>query len=129
KEDSQLLGKSFPTTKEDFLKPEDFSFNENDIIEMEQAFKDIESKHLGRADLYRLFETIKNCNLYKEYDYSSDYLPHIGPVSTLEYMVESTFGFDRTLKSSIIDHILSLEKHIFRWRSVLGDGNCYFRAV
>jgi hypothetical protein len=44
-------------------------------------------------------------------------------------MVESTFGFDRNLRNDMIEHILSLEKHIFRWRSILGDGNCYFRAI
>jgi hypothetical protein len=50
-------------------------------------------------------------------------------VSTLEYMVESTFGFDRNLKGEMIEHILSLEKHLFRWRAISGDGNCYFRAI
>ncbi len=44
-------------------------------------------------------------------------------------MVESTFGFDRNLIDPISEHIISLEKHLFRWRSVLGDGNCYYRAI
>lgn len=44
-------------------------------------------------------------------------------------MVESTFGFDSKQSGFIIEHILSLEKIIFRWRSILGDGNCYYRAV
>ena len=60
---------------------------------------------------------------------NNDNIPNIGPISTLEYMVESTFGFDKNLKNNILDHIISLEKYIFRWRSVLGDGNCFFRAV
>jgi hypothetical protein len=44
-------------------------------------------------------------------------------------MVESTFGFDRYSIDYIADHIFSLENYIFRWRSILGDGNCYYRAV
>jgi hypothetical protein len=132
KEDTQhLQNKKIISNNESYLKPEDFTFNEGELIELEKSFRDVELKYLDkRADIYKLYETIKNCNLYKEIDLQmTDYIPNIGPVSTLEYMVESTFGFDRNLKHDIIEHILSLEKHIFRWRSILGDGNCYFRAI
>ncbi len=44
-------------------------------------------------------------------------------------MVESTFGYDINLIDPISEHIISLEKHLFRWRSILGDGNCYYRAI
>jgi hypothetical protein len=44
-------------------------------------------------------------------------------------MVESTFGFDKYMVGQITEHIMSLDNYIFRWRSILGDGNCFYRAV
>lgn len=53
----------------------------------------------------------------------------IGPISTLEFMVESAFNFDSKQSKKMLLRIKSLRKHIFRWRTILGDGNCFFRAV
>ena len=78
--------------------------------------------------MYNLYQTIKKCDLYSTLS-KSDNQASIGPISTLEYMVESTFGFDNNLLHPISEHIISLEKHLFRWRSILGDGNCYYRAI
>lgn len=44
-------------------------------------------------------------------------------------MIESTFGFDQNKAREIISHFSILDKEIFRWRSVIGDGNCYYRGV
>ena len=53
----------------------------------------------------------------------------IGALSTLEYMVESTLGFENKDKAEAKDQINSLEKFIYRWRSINGDGNCFYRSV
>jgi hypothetical protein len=127
KDDNTLMRKSIFTTNEEYLKPEEHKL---DIMSIEKSVKEIEIKYNldKRADLYKLYDTIKNCKLSTSSNLGYNNT-NIGPVSTLEYMVESTFGFDRNLKQNIIEHIISLEKYIFRWRSILGDGNCYFRAV
>jgi len=44
-------------------------------------------------------------------------------------MIESTFGFHKNKANEIIRHFITLDKNIFRWRSIIGDGNCYYRAV
>lgn len=44
-------------------------------------------------------------------------------------MVESTFGFHDDLRAAIKEHYSVLDAHIFRWRSVSGDGNCFYRAT
>lgn len=82
---------------------------------------------VNRKDLYSLIEAINKADLYKSN--ANDNMPNIGPVSTLEYMIESTFGFDRSLQMSMTEHLISLENHIFRWRAINGDGNCYYRAI
>jgi hypothetical protein len=127
KDDNALMRKYICSKDEEFLKVEEISIDQNDT---DNIIKDIESKYSldKRADLYKLYDTIKCCKLSTSSNIGIDNT-NVGPVSTLEYMVESTFGFDRNLKQNIIDHIISLEKYIFRWRSILGDGNCFFRAV
>ena len=59
----------------------------------------------------------------------SDYIPNVGLISTLENMIESTLAFDDNKYKEIVKHFLLLDKHIFRWRSIIGDGNCYYRAI
>jgi hypothetical protein len=115
--------------KDEFIKIEDWDYFDN-IIQLEEDFKNVESK-INRTDLYNLFNTIKKCDVYsaKAGNPKNDNQRTIGPVSTLEYMVESTFGFDKNLIIPITEHIISLEKYLFRWRSILGDGNCYYRAI
>lgn len=44
-------------------------------------------------------------------------------------MIESTFGFDPNKSPEIITHFKALDKQIFRWRSIIGDGNCFYRGV
>jgi len=78
--------------------------------------------------LYFLYEKIDNCDInYK--DPKGDFYSNIGDISTLEYMIESTFGFDKNKSNQIIQHYMNLDKLIFRWRSIIGDGNCYYRGV
>jgi hypothetical protein len=73
-------------------------------------------------------EKIKNCDVYFK-DPKKDNILNIGLVSTLEYMVETTFYSDKNKTKEIIEHFCQMENEIFRWRSIKGDGNCYYRAV
>lgn len=115
--------------KDEYIKIEDWDFLD-DIIKLEENFNKVESK-INKTDLYNLFNTIKKCDVYspKAANPKNDNQRTVGPVSTLEYMVESTFGFDKNSINHITEHIISLEKYLFRWRLILGDGNCYYRAI
>ena len=53
----------------------------------------------------------------------------IGPVSTLEHIVEKAYQYDRSKINLIITKIEELKSIIFRWRKIKGDGNCFYRAV
>ena len=79
-----------------------------------RIFKEIISKNKGAKTYNNKYSEISNT---------------IGPISTLEFMVESAFNFDKNQSSKMLSQIINLKKYIFRWRTVLGDGNCFFRAV
>jgi hypothetical protein len=140
KNDDNLLKKSLTVQKDEYIKIEDWdilcstnTINDQLLI-LESNFKTIDDKSkikifiykVNRGDLYSLYDTIKRCGIYNN---NPDAILNVGPVSTLEYMVEQTFGWDKNLSTSMANHVLSLESHIFRWRSIFGDGNCYYRAV
>jgi len=52
-----------------------------------------------------------------------------GRLSTLENLVEVTYNSDRKLKDTMVEQLCNLEKIIYRWRTIGGDGNCYYRSV
>ena len=58
-----------------------------------------------------------------------DNIPNVGPISTLEYMVENTITTENVTFDKILVHLSTLDDYIFRWRSVAGDGNCFYRSV
>ena len=43
----------------------------------------------------------------------------IGPISTLEFIVESAFNFDKNQSIKMLSQINNLKKFIFRWRTFL----------
>jgi hypothetical protein len=53
----------------------------------------------------------------------------IGDISTLEYLVEKAFGFDKNKINKITSKIVELKPLIYKWRKIMGDGNCFYRAI
>jgi hypothetical protein len=56
-----------------------------------------------------------------------DMLPKVGPISSLEYMIENSISDQH--QEQIIMHLSCLDEYVFRWRSINGDGNCFYRSV
>ena len=66
----------------------------------------------------------------RNYDFSNKTIEYnkVGPVSFLENYLNFKFS-DFIKENKIISQIDLLERNIFRWRNVSGDGNCFYRAV
>jgi hypothetical protein len=115
------IRKSFSMIEDDYLKIErSFPFVDNSQEEFENYIKSFD-----KTDLKFLSEAISGANLQK--------VPlqtvKIGPISTLDFLVESSYKSNKSHKESMMNLIIKLENAIFRWRSIGGDGNCYFRGV
>jgi hypothetical protein len=52
--------------------------------------------------------------------------PSIGPIRDLNNLIENTVKLKNEIEK--IDHYKILESSVFRWRTVSGDGNCFYRA-
>ena len=44
-------------------------------------------------------------------------------------LIEQTYYYDKNFKNQMIEENCYLEKIIFNWRQILGDGNCFYRSV
>ena len=114
--------------KEDFIKPKDWNYtNDINIFELEQKYQEIQNS-INLTEYNSLQTSIKKCNLDNIFQ-KDTLLSNIGPISTLESLVESNFVYDVTRKEDMYIHILMLEKYLYRWRLINGDGNCFYRAI
>ena len=77
-----------------------------------------------------LYDKITNLNL-EDANQNIDIRAKVGPLSTLSYMVDCSVVPNRKDETHkiILDHLNILDKYIYRWRRVAGDGNCFYRAV
>ena len=50
-------------------------------------------------------------------------------VKNIETVIEQTYNYDKNLKEQMIEENYYLQKVIFGWRRVAGDGNCFYRSV
>ena len=53
----------------------------------------------------------------------------IGSLSPLTKLIENSFSNDKNLLDEMMEKYQQYRKYIFKYRSIKGDGNCYYRAV
>ena len=94
------------------ISQEDFDKFKNSITDNETINK-----------LYSDLNTI-NCN-YKSVESNNS----IGGLSPLTFLVENSYSMSVHKAKEINDKYNLLKKYIFNYRTVNGDGNCFYRAV
>lgn len=124
KNDTSLLIKSNSFQKDEYLKVTDWKISNNDfLIQIEQKFSIICSS-INKTEFFKLSQSITNCSLERAPIY-----PNIGPLSTLDYLVENQFLSNKRKLEQMSFHIVQLEDYLFRCRIIKGDGNCFYRAI
>ena len=109
------------------LKPED---EEHLIIrKMKKITEDQYNQMVNRiannevlGKLYDYLRTV-NCN------YKSIYSKSIGCLSTLTYLIETFYKANNEKIKEMNDKYKSLKPYIYKYRTIYGDGNCYYRAI
>ena len=114
--------------KKDYLNPIDWLYtNDSNILYIETNIQKM-IEEINLKEYSQLNNSIQKCNLNYVFKHP-DLTFTIGPISTVENLVESNFVFDQTYKEEMIDHILLLQNYVYRWRKINGDGNCFYRAI
>ena len=128
KNDQTLLKKSSSSfDKNQYIQPTDWNYvNDDYITELETKFGTFEN-NINKRQYANLCKSVRNCKLEVVHRNPNTFY-NVNPLSTLEYLVESTFFYDKSLKAQMLLHITELEDNVYRWRSIKGDGNCFYRA-
>ena len=125
-----------------FMNHNDIDVNDiekNNLIENDNFLKLREIPEISEANFnilkYNLLddkylEDLKNFIINFKYPInSSNTTIAIGSLFPLEQLVESGFNNDSDFANEMINKYNLYENYIFNYRTIKGDGNCYYRAV
>ena len=101
KNDQTLLKKSSSSfDKNQYIQPTDWNYvNDDYITELETKFGTFE-KNINKRQYANLCKSVRNCKLEVVHR-NPNTIYNVNPLSTLEYLVESTFFYDKSLKAQI----------------------------
>ena len=108
------------SVKKDFLE----NRNWND-------FKKDKIKNIPKTELKKLKKSIEDCNLeylYKDFN-PREVIYRIGTLSSLDFLIETTYHSDPNYINNMFTDKTQLEKYIYKFRSILGDGDCFYRSL
>jgi hypothetical protein len=108
----------------DCLKVEDDIID--DYFAFESRFTMACAKHIDGVQLNQLVHTFDNVNFI---NYQLDERPSVGIVNNIENMVESLYCYDKNKIHQIAEEICYIKKLASHWRTIGGDGNCYYRSA
>ena len=105
------------------------SLDDNKIQYLEQKAEEI-YKGIDKKRVNNLIMQINKCNLDNFY---KNYRPKcndkaIGTISSLDFLVETTFNCSPNHYDIMITDRDQLKNYIYKFRSVLGDGDCFYRG-
>ena len=75
-------------------------------------------------------KSINNCsfdNLYNNFNLRQSH--SIGTLSSLDFLIETTYYSDYRLKNIMLDDKNILKSYCLKFRSVRGDGDCFYRSL
>ena len=113
-----------------FLSPRKFNFSdENKFTEIEFLFKSI-YENINKEQMNHLEKTIENCYLMSIYDDNKEVnVTSIGTVSSLNDLIETTYYSDPNEINQMFSDKSKLEKYIYKYRRIMGDGDCFYRGL
>ena len=129
-------------TNDDFVKPEFreslkdtkiYSIKKDDFLVLrrmpkisQQDYEIMQNNIIDRNTLIKLYSYLQtiNCNFKDEVCRDS-----IGGISPLTYLIESSFSPFAEMAKEMNDKYNILKPYIYNYRTINGDGNCFYRAV
>ena len=92
----------------------------------EEQFNKIQKEKIEGKVLDNLFQHLKNVNCnFKSLGCEKS----VGGITPLTYLVESKFSMSKQKAKEIIQKYNILKNYIYNYRTINGDGNCFYRAV
>ena len=117
----KLLNKIIvPAKDEEFLILRKIpKISQEDYVNLKNSITDRENL----TNLYKYLSKL-NCNFKSVACYDS-----IGGISPLTYLIESNFHANIEMEEEMYKKYNELKPYIYNYRTINGDGNCFYRAV
>ena len=115
----------------DYLKSRKWDYLDSGKIKELNKKIDKIYKEMNLSQYDILTSKIKQCNLSAFYDnYNSrQNVYRIGTLSSLNYLIENTYYSQPTHIQLMFSDKSKLEKYLYKYRTVLGDGDCFYRGI
>ena len=108
-----------PSKKEEYLQ-----LRKLPIITLSD-FENLKNSIIDEENLKKLLNTLNNVNCnFKSFQSES-----VGCILPLTYLIESKFSMNKEKIKEINDKYNSLKPFVCNYRTINGDGNCFYRAV
>ena len=105
--------------------------DDNKIFELDTKVESI-FKELNKEKIEKLKIDINNSlnfeKFYNSYNQMGN-IHNIGSVCSVNYLVESTYFSQNMSKESKLYDLTELSPYIYKFRNILGDGECFFRGL
>ena len=117
--------------KKDFLISRKWQYSDdNNKKEIENKIKRI-YKEMNKNQLESLESQIKKCNLQLFYNNFNprELKNRIGALSSLNFLIEATYYSSPNSVNMMIEDKQKLEPYVFKFRNIMGDGDCFYRGL
>ena len=92
----------------------------------EEKFNQIQQKIINNNSLNQLYEQLQNVNIdFKDPECHIS----IGGINPLSYLIKKYYNFEKAKEKEMKDKFNILQPYIYNFRTIFGDGNCFYRAV
>ena len=93
----------------------------------DEKYNEMKNKIINDIDvLSKLYDYMNNININYKNPKSNI---SIGGISPLSYLIETFFNLDKEKEKEINYKYNILRPYIYNYRTIYGDGNCFYRAV
>ena len=91
----------------------------------EEEYYKIQNEKIDQDTFIKLYDYLNNVNC----NFKSYFSPSVGGILPLTYLIESFYESNREKKKEINDKYNLLKPYIYNYRTINGDGNCFYRAA
>jgi hypothetical protein len=97
-----------------------------DYFQFESKFENTLAKYLDPNFIDGIYQSLSKLGYI---NYKIDQMPSVGIVHNIETMVESVYNYEKTKSHQIAEEICYVGKIASHWRTIGGDGNCFYRSA